>query len=148
MTNQEIADYLTECKRCKEKGKVVRYIGESARTCYERGLEHQRDAVAEKENSHIHNHRVEHHPENDTGEKLFGMKVIQCHRSALTRQIQEAVLIANSQEELLNSKLEYNRCIIPRLAVMVGTKRYRPGEVARRRRTRRYGGEHQEQKKG
>ena len=32
-------------------------------------------------------------------------------------------MIANHQGgELLNSKQEYNRCIIPRLAVMVGTR--------------------------
>ena len=53
----------------------------------------------------------------------FSMKVVKGHRSALARQVHEAVLIANCQpKNLLNSKAEYNRCIIPRLAVMVGTK--------------------------
>ena len=117
------ATYMTECQKCLEKGKKVRYLGETARTCYERGLEHQRDGLAEKENSHIHCHRADAHPGEDPGEKLFTMKVLQGHKTALTRQIQEAVLIANSQGvELLNSKNEYNRCIIPRIAVMVGTR--------------------------
>ena len=91
--------------------------------CFERGLEHADDAAKKKDGSHIHNHLLETHSGEEIAEKPFKMKVIQQHRSALSRQIQEAVLIANSQGvELLNSKTEYNRCIIPRLAVMVGIK--------------------------
>ena len=117
------ATYFTECKLCLQKGKKVRYVGETARTCFERGLEHADDAAKKKDGSHIHNHLLETHSGEEISEKPFKMKVIQQHRSALSRQIQEAVIIANSQGvELLNSKTEYNRCIIPRLAVMVGTK--------------------------
>ena len=115
--------YLTECRKCLAEGRKVRYLGETARTCYERGIEHQRDAVTEKELSHINGHREDKHPEDHPGEKLFSMRVVRTHRSALTRQIEEAVLIANSQGvELLNSKDEYNRCIIPRLTIMVGKR--------------------------
>ena len=122
--------YKTECRECKEeqgeasKVKEKRdtlYIGETSRTAYERGKEHQRDAQSKSEKSHVHNHREEIH-QGEEG-KGFSMKVLRGHRSALARQIHEAVLIANSQSEnLLNSKTEYNRCIIPRLAVMVGSK--------------------------
>ena len=124
--------YLTECRTCLERGEKVRYIGETARSCYERGLEHQRDARGEKEESHVHSHWIERHQgEGETSDQLFRMRIVQGHRAALTRQIQEAVMIANHQGgELLNSKQEYNRCIIPRLAVMVGTRERNTGEDA------------------
>ena len=121
--------YKTECRDCKgeagerSKKKDTLYVGETSRTGYERGQEHQRDAKskAKTENSHIRIHQVEAHG-GETGNG-FSMKVVRGHKSALARQVHEAVLIANCQSQnLLNSKAEYNRCIIPRLAVMVGTK--------------------------
>ena len=52
----------------------------------------------------------------------FNIKVLKIHRSALYRQVHEAVMIAKHQPVSLNSKLEYNRCLLPRLAVMLGQK--------------------------
>ena len=113
--------YKTQCGECKEKGKDTVYVGESARTGYERGLEHQKDAKQKKENSHIATHCAENH--SGQGREKFSMKVMRTHRTALTRQIHEAVVIANCwNKNLLNSKQEYNRCIIPRITVMMGTK--------------------------
>ena len=67
-------------------------------------------------------HSVEEHGDAEEGPQ-FSMKVYKTHKSALARQIHEAVVIANSTEvKLLNSKSEYNRSIIPRLSVMVGQK--------------------------
>ena len=49
------------------------------------------------------------------------MKILRGHFSAFNRQISEAVVIAiNSGKNILNSKAEYNRCILPRLTVMMG----------------------------
>ena len=121
--------YRTECRTCKSSGREAQYIGESARTAFERGREHERDARGGKEISHIHNHLQEEHgeEEREEGEHGFSMKVVRGHRTALARQIHEAVLIANSKN-LLNSKSEYNRCIIPRIAIMVGSKEKDEGE--------------------
>ena len=113
--------YQTQCVDCKEKsGRQSVYVGETSRTAFERGTEHARDRKSRREDSHMFLHVEEEHPEEEDGVK-FQMKVVRTHQSALSRQIHEAVLIANSWgKNLLNSKNEYNRCIIPRLSVMVG----------------------------
>ena len=93
-------------------------MGETSRSGYERGTEHMRDKMSMKETSHMNTHDVEAHGDI---ENKYSMKVVRGHRSALSRQIHEAVLISNSWgKNLLNSKFEYNRCIIPRLTVMMG----------------------------
>ena len=55
----------------------------------------------------------------------FIMKVVGSHRSALSRQISEAVRIRRRGGEsmILNSKAEYNRCHIPRLRVELEEER-------------------------
>ena len=113
--------YQTQCIDCKEKsGRQSVYVGETSRTAFERGTEHARDRKSRREDSHMYLHTEEEHPGGEDRIK-FEMKVIRSHQSALSRQIHEAVLIANSwNKNLLNSKSEYNRCIIPRLTVMVG----------------------------
>ena len=54
------------------------------------------------------------------------MKVARKHTSALVRQVHEAVLIEMANENndinVLNSRGEYNRCQLPRLGVIMGTK--------------------------
>ena len=53
----------------------------------------------------------------------FRMKVIKFHKSPFERQIHESVLIqASKGHHLLNSKMEYNRCQIPRLTIKMGEK--------------------------
>ena len=51
----------------------------------------------------------------------FVFKVISSHRTALNRQIKEAVRIRRrgGAASILNSKSEFNRCQIPRLVVEV-----------------------------
>ena len=49
------------------------------------------------------------------------MKILSFHKSAFERQIREAVLISEfAGPKLLNSKLEYNRSLIPQLSVKLG----------------------------
>ena len=119
MCKKRNVTYQTSCLECLAVGRKVSYFGESARTGYERGLEHMDDFKKEKEDSHMWKHQVLEHPGQ---EKVnFKMKIIKQHRSALQRQVHEAVLIQlNSGGEILNSKGEYNRCKLPRLAVMFG----------------------------
>ena len=114
--------YKTQCLVCKEQGREALYVGETARTAYERGREHHQDRRSHSEKSHMYCHSMEEHSQSEE-QPQFSMKVYKTHRSALARQIHEAVVIANSWDiKLLNSKSEYNRCIIPRISVMVGQK--------------------------
>ena len=53
----------------------------------------------------------------------FDMKVLQEHKTAIQRQIHEAVMIQNHKGPILmNSKSEFSRCRIPRLTVKFGNK--------------------------
>ena len=113
--------YKTSCKQCHEVGKDKMYIGESARTSYERGREHLEDYQNEKEDSHMHKHFVLDHPQ-DKEMPRFTMKVMKAHHSALSRQIHEAVLIQLNEDKVLNSKGQYNRCQLPRLTVRMGER--------------------------
>ena len=118
----------TSNKRKRDSKKVeknrkdykVKYIGETWRTAYERGSEHQEDVKNLKENSHILKHIIEVHPGRKIEEVKFGMRVIRKFNSALERQVNEAVSIHQAQRDgytLLNSKSEYSRCTVPRLKV-------------------------------
>ena len=113
--------YRTFCLPCAAIGKKSLYIGETARTGHERGLEHRRDYGKETEDSHMTKHWLVEHPGQE--KPSFGMKVVRSHRSAFARQIHEAVLIEmGAGDNLLNSKGEYNRCELPRLRVEIGQR--------------------------
>ena len=93
------------------------YVGESSRSLFERGGEHWADWRTKKSSSHIAKHQEEaHKPEDDP---QFTMRIIRSYRSALGRQVGEAVRIRRRGGEgmILNSKAEYNRCVIPRLVL-------------------------------
>ena len=112
---------MNVCLKCKEEGKVTRYVGETARTLWERNAEHQQDTLNQKTSSHMREHCSQDHPEKlHEVLDLFQMKrVKQCAR-ALNRQVREALEINMDQSHLLlNSKQEYNRCILPKMT-MVG----------------------------
>ena len=51
----------------------------------------------------------------DIEEMEVGMKVRSTFKSAIERQISEAVAISRAETILMNSKAEYNRCKLPRL---------------------------------
>ena len=92
------------------------YIGESARSLYERGREHWKGFRERREDSHIWKHQVLHHG-GDTSSK-FHLRPMEYHRTALNRQLSEAVKIGRfGEENLLNSKGEYNRSRIARLSL-------------------------------
>ena len=75
----------------KMTGKGI-YVGESARSMYERAKEHEADRVGELEESHQIKHWVLDHPELDAPPK-FRFKVVSSFSDALTRQLSEAVRI-------------------------------------------------------
>ena len=91
------------------------YIGESSRSLYERGKEHWRGYRTKAEDSHIYKHQQLHH---GGQEPNFHLRPVRFLRTALTRQVYEAVMIQRMGEEVvLNSKGEYNRCTIGRLTL-------------------------------
>ena len=92
------------------------YVGETARSIQERAKEHWDGFRAKDDNNHIYKHWVLHH--GSVGVPKFIMKVVKFHRSALSRQVGEAIRI-HKRGTILNSKSEYNRCKITRLSLGV-----------------------------
>ena len=95
-----------------------KYIGETNRSGYERGKEHWDQKRNFSEKSHILKHCLIHHKEKNPEEVVFGMKIRKQYKTALERQIGEAVAILEEKEkgtELMNSKSEFNRCSLPRI---------------------------------
>ena len=111
---------LSKKQMDKEKKKTKRfiYIGETSRSVYERGLEHQNDVAGCKTSSHMLRHLLHMHEEEEESwdQIRFGMAVMRTHRSAMERQISESVEIQKARDHhLMNDKAEYNRCALPRL---------------------------------
>ena len=92
------------------------YVGESARSIFERAQEQRQDAVDAKDDSHIYKHWRITHPELQEPPK-FNIKMVQSFQDALSRQIGEGVRIDLRSGNVLNSKSEYNRCRLPRLTI-------------------------------
>ena len=120
--------YESICKPCNpnciKKGELKRYegdtpslyVGETSRSIQERALEHWGAARRGGHKSHMVNHQSLEHP----GEPPdFQFKMVSSHRSALSRQVREAVRIRRrgGMGSILNSKGEFSRCYIPRLVV-------------------------------
>ena len=93
------------------------YIGESSRSLYERSREHWKQWGSKDERSHILKHMKTVHKGEDKPD--FLMRAVTFHRSALTRQVGEAVRIGirGGAEMILNSKSEFDRCKIPKLVI-------------------------------
>ena len=74
-----------------------------------------RDALGEKESSHIFSNLKLAHPEciaQDWNNK-FRLEVESAHRTTFERQLAEAVRQKNTSSVLMNNKDEYVRCLVP-----------------------------------
>ena len=91
------------------------YVGESSRSIAERAGEHWDAYRTRKPDSHIWKHHLVHHEGEGEPEMIF--KVVGTFKSALSRQINEAVRIKNRGILALNSKGKYDRCRIHRLTI-------------------------------
>ena len=97
--------------------RLFKYIGESSRSIYERGLEHLRDLEELKTDSHMLKHFCEMHTGEEIKDMKFGCRILKQSQTAFNRQINESVEIqSNNFHYILNSKSEYNRCALPRLS--------------------------------
>ena len=90
------------------------YVGETSRSIKERAAEHWQAYRSKTEDSHILKHHEIHH--RGEGEPDFIMKVVGVHRTALSRQVGEAVRFVK-RGLVLNSRSEFNRCSISRLSL-------------------------------
>ena len=115
----------------REEVALYTYIGESSRSTYERGFEHQKDARDLKTTSHNLKHILEKHPGSGPDEVRFDMKVLRTHQSPFERQIYESAVIQTMRDKhhLLNSRSEYNRCALPRLGIQLVRKSSRRGKM-------------------
>ena len=93
------------------------YVGETSRTILERGKEHWQAWRSNKSDSHIRKHQDLCH--GGAEEPDIVLRAVSHHKSALSRQVAEAVRIMRRGGEgaVLNSRAEYNRSHIPRLQV-------------------------------
>ena len=118
----------------KESGRTVKYFGESSRTGYDRGLEHQRALANRDEESPLVEHMMNAHPgiqELDNGQ--FEMKVKSVHPGPLQRQCEEAHMIQTfSGDTILNRKGEWGQNLPPRLSIEDET--YTAGAHTKRKR--------------
>ena len=95
------------------------YVGETSRSIYERSKEHWEGAKKGAPNNHMVKHQLLEHK----GEPPhFSMRVTGSYKTALARQVGEAVRIRRRGGEgaILNSRGEFNRSYIPRLRVEEG----------------------------
>ena len=80
--------YKDICLPRRDEKRISRYIGESSRSLYERGLNHREDAKGKKDLSHIRSHVEEVHPEMlENLLDLFRMEPIRFHRTAMERLV-------------------------------------------------------------
>ena len=93
------------------------YVGETSRTIYERSKEHWGDWGSRSDKSHILRHQNQEHGGDEAPK--FVMRMVKSYRTALSRQIGEAVRIMErgGAGSILNSKSEFDRCRIPRLVM-------------------------------
>ena len=96
------------------------YFGETFRDAYTKGKEHLSDYNGKTDDSHMMKHLSEEHPECNPCDIRFGMSVVKKHTSSFSRMIMESILIYRAGANILNSKSEFSRCVVPRLSVMVG----------------------------
>ena len=78
---------LDEQKRLQDRIKKYKYVGETARSCYERGWEHQADLENLSTKSHMLKHVVDKHAGEEMNTIKFGMKILRTGKRPLDRQI-------------------------------------------------------------
>ena len=116
-----------EKKDLKKKIVKQKYVGESARSLYERGFEHQHAMTQLRQDSHMLKHALDKHEDEDYTTIKFGIRAMVYCRSSFERQITEAckIQVERRHHEILNSRAEYNRSAVPRLMTKLGDREYK-----------------------
>ena len=113
--------YQITCRLCKEDSKVTHYYGESARTGFDRGLEHSAALKNWDMESPLVEHLVKEHPNmgpQDDARQVFEMEVKSTHPRPLPRQCMEAHMIQGFKgNTILNRKGEWGQNLPPKLSI-------------------------------
>ena len=115
---RRLITYTSTCTLFRDMGNTTQYISKSGRSLFERSKEHLKQAQYKNTKSHIREHLESEHPGEAPAPGSFRFTVTGSYRSTLDRQLSEAIKIARAtggKAEVLNSKLEFNRCLIPTL---------------------------------
>ena len=117
--------YEIDCKICQRAGLEVKYYGETARTSFDRGIEHLNALDKQNKESPLVEHQEEDHP-NVPPE--FEMRVKSIHPRPLQRQTEEAFLIDSFKgHKILNRKGEWGPNLPPKLGLQ-DEEKYAPGK--------------------
>ena len=110
--------YSIVCILCETGGKEVFYFGETGKNCYERGKKHLENFNAGVQSHCMTIHARVHHEDVPKSELKFRMVPLRRVSKPLDRQISEALLISNSNADvLLNSGAEWRSGQVPRASV-------------------------------
>ena len=105
------------CRICTNEGreKQTVYIGESARTPFDRGAEHLKLMEREDKESPAVEHTMEMHPGQETS---FSMEVISLPKTTLPRQAMEGHHIRlNEGQNLINRCGEWGQNLPPKMII-------------------------------
>ena len=112
--------YRINCLKCKGRGVLAEYWGETARTAFERGAEHLAGLKGKNDKNSLWKHASIHHG-GELGEEDLLMEVVEGHRKPLDRQVHEGVeLELNQADIIMNSKAEWNFSKMPRIMIEMG----------------------------
>ena len=105
--------YRVTCGTCETKGENVYYIGESARTLYDRGLEHKKAIENRNEESPMVEHAREKHPESMDN---FRIEAICYPTRTLLRQATEAnqIQVHRKKGHIINRRGEWGQNLPPK----------------------------------
>ena len=104
--NKENSERKGDMSLADSRDQASIYVGESGRSLYERALEHHKDYTKNKEDSHRTKHWTIAH--RDEQKPSFVQKVVKSYKTALERQVGEAVRIM-LRGYTLNSVGTFNR---------------------------------------
>ena len=115
LCNTNNVGYQWICNTCKERKVTKVYEGETSRSARLRGLEHLASYKQKHDDSVLYKHKQLEHADEDVE---YSMEITGVFKDALTRQADEAVRIfSRKNDELLNSKSEFNHPPIARIVV-------------------------------
>ena len=107
--------YRIICKNCQKSNKVSSYEGETGRPARVRLNEHLAGLKNKTKANALYKHQLSAHPEENPD---WEVKITGTFKSALSRQADEAVRIANlNPSSLINCKSEFNHPPINRVKV-------------------------------
>ena len=111
--------YKIICTLCEKEGRgEAVYYGQSGKNCYARGKKHIEDFKSGDSSHCMTIHARVYHPDETRLVSNFRMIPLKTYRKPMERQISEALLIANSEPDiLLNSGSEWGAGRVPRASV-------------------------------